>query len=165
MLYIFILFILLSSETVIAKNDTVFISDRNKAIRFDAVFSATYSFHAKDDIPLIKKSDPENYAIIISNIKSIIQNDRTCDPNSVIPVLKKYGSLRHIVAYKKMFLIYYKQMKGLSTWAKEVFYITDKNGVFIYVEFKRMYLGKNMVFDHSILKDIKITKDMLGDVF
>jgi hypothetical protein len=156
--------LLLFGEPVHAKNDTVFISNIDKVIRFDACFSNVFYFQAIQDIQAIMESDPDNYDLIVSNIKHMLVNKKECDPNAIIPTLKSVGSLRHITNYKKMYHIYFKKIKGLRTWANQVYYITNENGDFLYVEFKDIYPGKNLVFDQSLLKSVRINKKMLIDL-
>jgi hypothetical protein len=117
--------VLLSVSSILAKNDTVFISDTKGAILFDAYFTVVYTDLAKDDIRSIKELDKHNYPTIISEIKRITRDELICDPNSVIPILRKYGSVRHILAYKKMFMIYFRHFNSTKTWAKQVYYITN----------------------------------------
>lgn len=148
----------------IAKNDTVFISNLDKAIRFDACFSNVFYFQAIQDIRAIMDADPDNYDLIVSNIKHMLISKQDCDPNAIIPTLKSVGSLRHITNYKKMYHIYFKKIKGLRTWANQVYYITNENGDFLYVEFKDIYPGKHLVFDQSLLKSVRINKKMLIDL-
>jgi hypothetical protein len=154
---------ILSVSSILAKNDTFFISDTKGAIPFDAYFVIVFTDLAKDDIRSIKELDKHNYPNIISEIKRITRDELICDPNSVIPILKQYGSLRHILAYKKMFMIYFRQFNASKAWAKQVYYITDHEDNLVYVEFKNVFHGKHMVFDHVMLKDIKINKTMLRE--
>lgn len=164
MWYIVILALMLNIRPISAKNDTVFISNIDKAIRFDACFSNVFYFMAIQDIRTIMDADPDNYDLIVSNIKHMLISKQDCDPNAIIPTLKSVGSLRHITNYKKMYHIYFKKIKGLRTWANQVYYITNENGDFLYVEFKDIYPGKHLVFDQSLLKSVRINKKMLIDL-
>jgi hypothetical protein len=155
--------IILSVSSILAKNDTVFISDTKGAIPFDAYFTIVFTDLAKDGIRSIKELDKHNYSNIISEIKRITRDELICDPNSVIPILRQYGSLRHILAYKKMFTIYFRQFNTFKAWAKQVYYITDDQYNFVYVEFKNVFDGKHMVFDQVMLKDIRINKTVLRE--
>ena len=74
-------------------NDTVFISDMNRSIRFDAVFSDVFCSNAKKDIRTIKQADEEHYKLLCGSINHMIQTERTCNHNSIIPLLKTYGSI------------------------------------------------------------------------
>ena len=148
----------------IAKNDTVFISNIDKAIRFDACFSNVFYFLAIQDIRAIMDADPDNYNLIVSNIKHMLHNQQECNPNMIIPTLKSVGSLRHITNYKKMYHIYFKKIKGLRTWANSVYYIVNEKGDFLYVEFKDIYPGKHLVFDQAVLQSVRVNKKMLLDL-
>ena len=94
-----------SASTAIAKNDTVIISNVRKAMKFDACFSTEFCNNAKSDISKIMSDDPDNYKSIFAGIKSLVVNNYTCNVNDIIPILKQYGSLRHILNYKKIFHI------------------------------------------------------------
>jgi hypothetical protein len=155
----------LSTLSVQAKNDTVFISHSNfdKVARFNAAFQTAYTDIAKDDIGLIKGLD-DNYKRIIGHIKSTIYNDRVCDPNVVIPFLKTYGSLQYILAYKKMFVIYFREIQSMRTYPESVYFITDDQGYFLYVELKDVYENKHLVFDLAMLKDVRVNKQMLREL-
>jgi hypothetical protein len=148
-----------------AKNDTVFISNSNfdQVAGFNAAFQTAYTNIAKGDIRLIQGLD-DNYKRIIGHIKSTIYNDRVCDPNVVIPFLKTYGSLRYILAYKKMFVIYFREIQSMRTYPESVCYITDDQGNFLYVELKDVYQNKHMVFDQAMLKDVRVNKQMLREL-
>lgn len=161
--FIIVIGLMLAAFVVHAKNDTVFISDTKVAIPFDAYFTIVFTDLAKDDIRSIKELDKHNYPTIISEIKRITRDELICDLNSVIPLLKKYGSLRHILAYKKMFMIYFRHFNSTKTWAKQIYYITDDQDNFVYVEFKNVFIGKHMVFDQAMLKDKRINKRMLRE--
>lgn len=164
MWYILIALSFIIHDTSIAKNDTVYISNVDKAIRFDACFSNVFYFQATQDIRSIMDADPDNYDLIVSKIKHMLQNQQECNPNLIIPILKSVGSLRHIVAYKKMYHIYFKKIKGLRTWANSVYYIVNEKGDFLYVEFKDVYPGKHLVFDQSVLQSVRVNKKMLIDL-
>jgi hypothetical protein len=157
--------ILFSIGTSHAKNDTVFISHSNfdKVARFNAAFQTAYTDIAKDDIGLIQGLD-DNYNKIIGQIKSTIYIDRVCDPNSVIPILKTHGSMRYIIAYKKMFVIYFREIQSMRTYPESVYYITDEKGNFLYVELKDVYENKHLVFDQAMLKDVRVNKQMLREL-
>jgi hypothetical protein len=157
--------LILSAFVVHGKNDTVFISHSNfdKVARFNAAFQTAYTNVAKDDIGLIQGLD-DNYNKIIGKIKSTIYNDRVCDPNSVIPILKAHGSMRYIIAYKKMFVIYFREIQSMRTYPESVYYITDEKGNFLYVELKEVYENKHLVFDQGMLKDIRVNKQMLREL-
>lgn len=158
---IFSLLVLLLNVSIIAKNDTVFISNMHKAIEFDSFFSTMFCTMAKDHIPAIKEADEDNYRSICGEIKSMIYNKRDCDVNAIIPILKQHGSLRHIHNYKKMFHIYFREIKSSVTWAKSVYYIIDADGYFVYVELKNVFPGKHLIFEQSILKSVRVNKNML----
>lgn len=145
-------------------NDTIFISNINKSIRFDACFSNVFAANAMNHIREIKSKDKNNFTLICGSIRHLIQTERTCDYNDIIPILKEYGSLGHFLNYKKMFHIYFKQIKGLMTWAQQVYYITDEHGYFIYVEFKNIYPNKHLVFDQSLLNSVRIHKHKLQEL-
>lgn len=153
--------LLLFGEPVHAKNDTVFISNMNKAIEFDSFFSTVFCTNAKDHIPAIKEADEDNYRSICGSIKSMIYNNRDCDVNAIIPILKQHGSLRHLQNYKKIFHIYFREIKSSVSWAKSVYYIIDADGYFVYVELKDIFPGKHLVFDLSTLKSVRVNKNML----
>ena len=161
MWYFIILLILMINESIIAKNDTVYISNMNKAIEFDSFFSTVFCTNAKDHIRAIRAADEDNYKSICGSIKSMIYNNRVCDPNAIIPILKQHGSLRHILNYKKMYHIYFREIKSSVTWAKSVYYIVDKNGYFVYVELKDVFPGNHLVFDQALLKSVPININML----
>jgi hypothetical protein len=148
-----------------AKNDTVFISNSNfdQVAGFNAAFQTAYTNIAKDDIRLIQGLD-DNYKRIIGHIKSTIYNDRVCDPNIVIPFLKAYGSLRYILAYKKMFVIYFREIQSMRTYPESVYYITDDQGNFLYVELKDVYENKHLIFDQAMLNDVRVNKKMLREL-
>lgn len=146
-----------------AKQDTVYISDTHKAIRFDAIFSLLYAEAAKEHIQRIRSEDPDNYKELCNTIKNIIKNDFVCDPDIVRTYLKPKGLLHLTSNYKMMFMIYFRELMSMSTWAKQVYYITNSDGRFVYVEFKHVYHGKHMVFNQSMLKDIPITKSMMKE--
>jgi hypothetical protein len=160
-----VLVMFLSTLSVHAKNDTVFISHSNfdKVAGFNAAFQTAYTNIAKDDIGLIQGLD-DNYKRIIGHIKSTIYNDRVCDPNVVIPFLKAYGSLQYILAYKKMFVIYFREIQCMRTYPESVYYITDEKGNFLYVELKDVYENKHLVFDQAMLKDVRVNKQMLREL-
>lgn len=153
----------LSTLSIQAKNDTVFISDVQKAIRFNAIFQTVYTDIAKDGIGLIKGLDV-NYKSIISFMKSNIDNGLVCDPNSIIPYLKAKGSMQYLTAYKQMFAIYFREIKSMRTWPRKIYYITDDNGNFVYVELKEIYHDKGMVFDQSMLKQVIVNKRDLREL-
>jgi hypothetical protein len=157
--------LILSAFVVHAKNDTVFISHSNfdKVARFNAAFQTAYTNVAKDDIGLIQGLD-DNYKKIIGQIKSTIYNDRVCDPNVVIPFLRAHGSMRYIIAYKKMFVIYFREIQCMRTYPESIYYITDEQGNFLYVELKDVYENKHMVFDQVMLKDVRVNKQMLREL-
>lgn len=148
-----------SANPATAKNDTVVISDLYKAMEFDTYFSGIFSSLAKEDIREMMADDP-NFKPICQDIKVMIVNNQICDVKSVVPILKRYGSLRHIMNYKKMFHIYFQEIKARLTWAKTIYYIIDDNGNFVYVEFKNMYDGRHLVFDQSLLKNVSVNKHM-----
>ena len=102
--------------------------------------------------------------MIIGHIKSTIYNDRVCDPNSVIPILRAHESLRYILAYKKMFVIYFREIQSMRTYPESIYYITDDQGNFLYVELKDVYENKSMVFDQVMLKDVRVNKQMLREL-
>jgi hypothetical protein len=156
---------ILSAITVQGKNDTVFIPNSNfdQVAGFNAAFQTAYTNLAKEDIALIQGLD-DNYNKIIGQIKSTIYNDRVCDPNVVIPFLRTHGSLRYILAYKKMFVIYFRQIQSMRTYPESIYYITDEQGYFLYVELKDVYQKKNMVFDQAMLKDVRVNKRDLRDL-
>lgn len=105
------------------------------------------------------KEDPDNFTPINASIKSLIANNQICDVNAVIPIVKQYGSLKHILNYKKIFHIYFQEIKARLTWAQSVYYIIDDQGYFVYVEFKDDYHGnKHLVFDHALLKSVRVNK-------
>ncbi len=160
-----VLVMFLSTLSVHAKNDTVFISHSNfdKVARFNAAFQTAYTNVAKDDIGLIQGLD-DNYNKIIGKIKSTIYNYRVCDPNVVIPFLKTNGSLRYTLAYKKMFVIYFREIQSMRTYPESIYYITDEQGNFLYVELKEVYENKPMVFDKAMLKDVRVNKQMLREL-
>lgn len=157
--FVFICSLFYSVTIVNAKNDTVVISDLHKAMEFDTYFSAIFSRIAKRDIREMMANDP-NFKSICRDIKSMILHNQICDVNSIIPILKQYGSLRHILNYKKMFHIYFQEIKARLTWAHSIYYIIDPNGNFVYVEFKDVYIGQHLVFDQSLLKNVRVKKDM-----
>jgi len=161
MRYFLLLSLLLLSKPIIAKNDTVVISDMHKAIEFDAFFSTVFCTNAKDHLIAIRQADEDNYKAICGEIKSMIYNNRECDQNAIIPILKQHGSLRHINNYKKIYHIYFREIKSSVTWAKSVYYIIDEQGFFVYVELKDVFPEKNLVFDQSTLKSVRINKKML----
>lgn len=148
-----------SANPAIAKNDTIVISDLYKAMEFDTYFSGIFSSLAKEDIREMMADDP-NFKAICQDIKMMILNNQICDVKSVVPILKQYGSLRHIMNYKKMFHIYFQEIKARLTWAESVYYIIDDSGNFVYVEFKNIYEGRHLVFDQSLLKNVRVNKDM-----
>jgi hypothetical protein len=152
---------LLSWSALFGKNDTVFISNMNKAIEFDSFFSTVFCTNAKDHIPTIKEADEDNYRSICGEIKSMIYNNRDCVVNAIIPILKQHGSLRHILNYKKMYHIYFREIKSSVTWANSVYYIIDADGYFVYVELKDVFPGKHLVFDQALLKSVPININML----
>lgn len=152
---------MLNIRPISAKYDTVYISDMNKAIEFDSFFSTVFCTNAKDHLRAIRDADEDNYKAICGEIKSMIYNNRDCDVNAIIPILKQYGSLRHILNYKKIFHIYFREIKSSVTWAKSVYYIIDAEGYFVYVELKDVFPGKHLVFDQSLLKSVRINKNML----
>lgn len=164
MWYILIALSFIIHATSQAKNDTVYISNVDKAIRFDACFSNVFYFLAIQDIREIMEADPDNYDVIVSNIKHMLHNQQECNPNLIIPTLKSVGSLRHITNYKKMYHIYFKKIKGLRTWANSVYYIVNEKGDFLYVEFKDMYPGKHLVFDQAVLQSVRVNKKMLTEL-
>jgi hypothetical protein len=151
--------------SVFSKNDTVFISNSNfdQVAGFNAAFQTAYTNIAKNDIGLIQGLD-DNYKKIIGQIKSTIYNDRVCDPNLVIPFLRSHGSLRYILGYKKMFVIYFREIQSMRTYPESVYYITDDQGNFLYVELKDVYQKKHMVFDQAMLKDIRVNKKDLREL-
>ncbi len=152
---------LISSETeMYAKNDTIILTKESDVFNFSSRFSIEYASLAKRDISLIKELDSDNYPHIIAQIKHLINNDE-CNPKTIIPYLKVKGSLRYVTAYKKMFLIYFRQMRGFKAWPQSIFYISDQNGRFLYVELKDVYANKNVVYDGGVLSDIMVTKKML----
>jgi hypothetical protein len=157
--------LMLAAFVVQAKNDTVFISHSyfEQVARFNAAFQTAYTNVAKDDIGLIKGLD-DNYNKIIGQIKSTIYIDRVCDPNVVIPFLRAHGSLRYILAYKKMFVIYFREIQSMRTYPESIYYITDEQGNFLYVELKEVYENKSMVFDQAMLKDVRVNKQMLREL-
>ena len=150
-----------SASTAIAKNDTVIISNVRKAMKFDACFSTEFCNNAKSDISKIMSDDPDNYKSIFAGIKSLIVNNYTCNVNDIIPILKQYGSLRHVLNYKKMFHIYFRERYSMTTWPKSVYYIIDDKGYFVYVEFKDVFSGQHLVFNQELLKSVKVHKNML----
>ena len=154
-------FLFYSGTTAIAKNDTVIISNERKAMKFDACFSTEFCNNAKSDIPKIMSDDPDNYKSIFAGIKSLVVNNDTCNVNAIMPILKHYGSLRHVLNYKKMFHIYFRERYSMSTWPKSVYYIIDDKGYFVYVEFKDVFPGQHLVFNQELLKSVKIHKNML----
>jgi hypothetical protein len=151
-----------STNTAISKNDTVIILNRNNAIKFDAYFSSELCNNAKSDISKIMSDDPDNYKFIFAGIKSLIVHYDTCNVHAIIPILKHYGSLRHILNYKKMFHIYFRERYSLKTWAKSVYYIIDDKGYFVYVELKDVFPGQHLVFTQDLLKSVKVHKNMLN---
>ena len=157
--------LMLAAFVVHAKNDTVFISNSNfdQVAGFNAAFQTAYTNIAKDDIRLIQGLD-DNYKRIIGHIKSTIYNDRVCDPNIVIPFLRAHGSLRYTLAYKKMFVIYFREIQSMRTYPESIYYITDEQGYFLYVELKDVYQNKHMVFDQVMLKDVRVNKQMLREL-
>ena len=162
--FAFVIVSLFSTNTaVFSKNDTVFISNFEKLARFNAAFQTAYTNVAKDDIGLIQGLD-DNYNKIIGQIKSTIYIDRVCDPNVVIPFLRAHGSMRYIIAYKKMFVIYFREIQSMRTYPESIYYITDEQGNFLYVELKDVYENKHLVFDQAMLKDIRINKSDLRDL-
>lgn len=106
-------------------SDIKFISDIHRSIRFDACFPHLFSANTNNHIREIKSTDENKFTLICGSIKHLIQTERTCDYNEIIPILKKHGSLGNFLNYKKTFHIYLKQIKGLMTWAQQVYYITD----------------------------------------
>lgn len=161
MYYLYCFLILCSHYLVYAKNDTVIISSLQKSIQFDSFFSTVFCTNAKDHIRAIRAADEDNYKSICGSIKSMIYNNRDCDPNAIIPILKQHGSLRHILNYKKMYHIYFREIKSSVTWANSVYYIIDANGYFVYVELKDVFPGKHLVFDQALLKSVPININML----
>ena len=154
-------FLSYTPSTAIAKNDTVIISNERKAMKFDACFSTEFCNNAKSDIPKIMSDDPDNYKSIFAGIKSLVVNNDTCNVNAIMPILKYYGSLRHVLNYKKMFHIYFRERYSMSTWPKSVYYIIDDKGYFVYVEFKDVFSGQHLVFNQELLKSVRIHKNML----
>lgn len=129
---------------------------------FDAYFSGQFADLAKEQIRNMMKDDQDNFKPITASIKSLIANNQICDVNAVIPIVKQYRSLRHILNYKKMFHIYFQEIKSRLTWAESVYYIIDDQGYFVYVEFKDVYHGnKHLVFDQALLKSVRVNKSML----
>jgi len=159
------IWLILTTLIAQAKNDTVYIPHSNfdKVAGFNAAFQTAYTSIAKDDIALIKSLD-DKYKSIIGHIKSTIYNDRVCDPNAVIPILRAHGSMRYILAYKKMFVIYFREIQSMRTYPESVYYITDDQGNFLYVELKDVYQNKHMVFDQAMLKDVRVNKQMLREL-
>jgi hypothetical protein len=80
-----------------AKNDTVIINYSKECRRFSVHFTHVFSNLVKDDMRKMMEADPEKFKVISGEIKSLVINKRTCDANSIIPILKQHGSLRHIV--------------------------------------------------------------------
>ena len=151
--------LILFSSSLIAKNDTVYISNLDHAMEFDTYFSGAFASLAKEQIPLMMKDDPDNFKPINASIKSLIANNQICDVNAVIPIVKQYGSLKHILNYKKMFHIYFQEVKARLTWAQSVYYIIDDQGYFVYVEFKDVYHdNKHLIFNQALLKSVRVNK-------
>ena len=148
-----------AANPAIAKNDTVVITDLYKAMEFDTYFSAIFSSLAKKDIREMMADDP-NFKSICQDIKVMILNNQICDVKSIVPILKQHGSLKHILNYKKMFHIYLQEIKARLTWANSIYYIIDSKGNFVYVEFKDVYNGRHLVFDQSLLKNVRVNKNM-----
>ena len=149
-----------SANPAIAKNDTVVITNRREAIRFNSSFCHVFSNLVKDDMRKMMEADPEKFKVISGEIKSLVINKRTCDANSIIPILKQHGSLRHIINYKKIFHLYFDRTYYMNS-ASSVFYIIDEKGNFLYVELKDIFHNQNLVFNKDLLKNVKMNMNML----
>lgn len=160
LLFGYTLYVFCITFTTSAKNDTIVISDLQKAMDFDTYFSGVFSRLAKEDIREIMEQDA-NFKSICRDIKLLILKNSICDVNSIIPILKSHGSLRHIINYKKMFHIYFREIKATLTWANSIYYIIDDRGYFVYVEFKDIYNGQHLIFDQALLKNVRIHRNML----
>jgi hypothetical protein len=112
-----------------AKNDTVIITNIDDVMSFASRFSLEFSSIAKRDIRLIHELDADNYGYVISEIKRLIGN-YNINPKNIIPVLKSRNILHYATAYKKMYLIYYQEMRGFKSWPQSVYYIKDPKGSF-----------------------------------
>lgn len=145
-----------------AKNDTVIITNIDDVMSFASRFSLEFSSIAKRDIRLIHELDADNYGYVISEIKRLIGN-YNINPKNIIPVLKSRNILHYATAYKKMYLIYYREMRGFKSWPQSVYYIKDPKGRFLYVELKDVYTNEHVIFDQAVLKSVEITQKMLDD--
>ena len=152
------LFCSINSST--AKNDTVIMSYSRECRSFSIHFSHVFSNLVKDDMRKMKEADLEKFKVICGEIKSLVITKRTCDANSIIPILKQHGSLRHIINYKKIFHFYFEDTYYMNS-ASSVFYIIDEKGNFLYVELKDIFHKQNLIFDRDLLKNVGINKDML----
>ena len=151
-----------SANPAIAKNDTVVITNRREVIKFNAYFCHVFSNLVKDDMRKMREADPEKFDVIRGEIQSLVVKKRTCDANSIIPILKQHGSLRHIINYKKIFHLYFEDTYYMNS-ASSVFYIVDGKGNFLYVELKDIFHNsQNLVFDQALLKNVRMNKDMLS---
>ena len=158
---LFICSLFCSANPTIAKNDTVVITNRREAISFNAYFCHVFSNLVKDDMRKMREADPEKFDVIRGEIQSLVIKKRTSDANSIIPILKQHGSLRHIINYKKIFHFYFEDTYYMNS-ASSVFYIIDEKGNFLYVELKDIFHKQNLVFDQALLKNVRVNKDMLS---
>ena len=143
-----------------AKNDTVRLTRQDEVFRFASRFGIEFSSIAKRDIRLIHELDDENYKYVINCIKGFL-NDYKINPKNILPLLKSRNILHYATAYKKMYLIYYREKLGFKSWPQSVYYIINEKGRFLYVEFKDVYDGEHLVFDQAVLKSVEITMKML----
>ena len=145
-----------------AKNDTVYITKQDDVFRFASRFSIEFSSIAKRDIGLIKELDEDNYVYVISEIKRLL-SEYKINVKYMLPILKSRNILHYATAYKKMYLIYYRERLGLKSWPQSVYYIKDPNGRFLYVELKDVYNNEHVVFDQAVLKSVEVTQSMLDE--
>lgn len=145
-----------------AKNDTVIITNIDDVMSFASRFSLEFSSIAKRDIRLIHELDADNYGYVISEIKRLL-SEYKINVKYILPILKSRNILHYATAYKKMYLIYYREWLGLKLWPQSVYYIKDPKGRFLYVELKDVYTNEHVIFDQAVLKSVEITQKMLDD--
>jgi len=157
-----VFYMLCMHSEVSAKNDTVFISNIDDVMSFASRFTIEFSSIAKRDIRLIHELDADNYGYVISEIKRLL-SEYKINVKYILPILKSRNILHYATAYKKMYLIYYREMRGFKSWPQSVYYIKDAKGRFLYVELKDVYTNEHVIFDQAVLKSVEVTQKMLDD--
>jgi hypothetical protein len=145
-----------------AKNDTVIITNIDDVMSFASRFSLEFSSIAKRDIRLIHELDADNYGYVIAEIKRLL-SEYKINVKYILPILKSRNILHYATAYKKMYLIYYREWLGLKLWPQSVYYIKDPKGRFLYVELKDVYTNEHVIFDQAVLKSVEVTQKMLDE--